>query len=449
MLIRQPTTAVSRAAEKLGRSWARPPPLPQNEAMPPAGRSTGFHPPRETLAAPTPSWGSARTSEQLHTASQLNERSVYGASPLAQETLRPSSSRSARSARGEPSDETLRFVRNFVSRARGPGPHKLAHLAELLRQAASGEPGFETLTKEEWTKVTMAQGLCRNYHECDLVFSYFERRDLAGQQVVPVLDLVKLARGSLPPHRAALVKEVWNKLDVEGHGIIKVQRLLEEYDVQRLPDVRFGLENVEGARRKLLEGLGVIPSQTPNRGAEYDLEESAARRRPWPIGVPGGGPVAAPAGTTVVRSRNLGDSTNELSARTPMYQMHLELSWPQWEAYFTILSSGIMNDDSFEQTLRDPLITYQAHGRAQAERVIMAPSARKKKCELRLLGTFEDGSKRVLILRDDDFLEHLSGNAGTGDGQFWTWGPTVYKEVMRRFKAQGVEGLKSLALKPF
>eukprot|EP00931_Biecheleriopsis_adriatica_P059790 TRINITY_DN35842_c0_g1_i1.p1 TRINITY_DN35842_c0_g1~~TRINITY_DN35842_c0_g1_i1.p1 ORF type:complete len:491 (+),score=75.43 TRINITY_DN35842_c0_g1_i1:140-1474(+) len=440
------TTAIDRASDKLGKSWARPPQLPRPEAMPPAGRSTNCHPPGWHRSVVLP-LTATHVDEQFLTAGHLSARPIYGHVP--DESFEPEQRSRAQvrtEVNAELDDETSRFLRNFISRARGPGPHRLPGLIARMRQTASmGQPGAEELSYADFHRFTMAEGLCRCNIEIETLFRHFS----GGGQSVRVEDLATLARGSLEPHRAAIVREVWNRLDPNGDGCVKVKDLLQEFDVQRLPDVRFGVEDVEGARRKLLEGLGVSMPSAHDRYAEFILEESAGRRRPRPVGAAGGGPVSAPAGTTVVMSRKRGDATQEIAGRPPAHDMEALVYWADWEAYFTILSVGIMNDDTFEKILRDPLVVYQIHGRAQAGRLIMQPKPKERPCEMRLLGHFEDGSKRVLILRNDDGLEHLSGSAGTGDGQFWTWGPAVHAEVVRRFLAEGHVGLKSVELKPF
>eukprot|EP00438_Fugacium_kawagutii_P016291 Skav201205 [mRNA] locus=scaffold633:624200:626612:- [translate_table: standard] len=55
-------------------------------------------------------------------------------------------------------------------------------------------------------------------------------------------DMEKAA--SSPGHE---VQEVWNSLDPEGSGFIEVPQLLRRFDVRRLPDVKFGREEVQAA----------------------------------------------------------------------------------------------------------------------------------------------------------------------------------------------------------
>lgn len=348
-------------------------------------------------------------------------------------------------------DELGKFLRNFVSRARGSAPHRRARLENLLRQAASqGQRGDEQLTKEDFTKISMAEGLCRCFHECDRLFSHFVSQGVSSTTVA-VHDLVWLVRGNLPPHRATIVKDVWDQIDSHQRGSVTVGELLQNYDLQRAPDVRLGRQDFEGACRKLLEGLGVSQSILLDRSAEFALEESAVRRRGRPVGDPrGGGPVLAPAGTTCQLSRLRGDAPRELAARGSAHDESALVSWEAWETHFTSVSVGIREDDAFEKMLREPLMTYKLHGRAQAERVMLAPGFKKtRSCDIRLLGHFEDGSRRVLALPDDDGLESLEKRAGTSDGMFWTSGPKVHDEIVRRLQATGHTGLQSVQLKPF
>eukprot|EP00435_Cladocopium_sp_Y103_P044601 s2478_g12.t1 len=60
----------------------------------------------------------------------------------------------------------------------------------------------------------------------------------------------------------------------------------------------------------------------------------------------------------------------------------------------------LQDEEVFEKTLREPLRTYQVHGHLQAQRLITQPVARSNHCNLRVLGTFEDGSRKLLTLRD-------------------------------------------------
>eukprot|EP00913_Durusdinium_trenchii_P005543 g5164.t1 len=82
-----------------------------------------------------------------------------------------------------------------------------------------------------------------------------------------------IRRGHLPPARAALVHETWASLDPEGLGHLEVQEFLRRFDVRRLPDVRFGREELEAARCKLLEGLGChVPRRASIRGGGRVVE---------------------------------------------------------------------------------------------------------------------------------------------------------------------------------
>eukprot|EP00930_Biecheleria_cincta_P019604 TRINITY_DN14917_c0_g1_i1.p1 TRINITY_DN14917_c0_g1~~TRINITY_DN14917_c0_g1_i1.p1 ORF type:complete len:468 (+),score=63.21 TRINITY_DN14917_c0_g1_i1:161-1564(+) len=443
------TTASSRAAEKFGMTSARPPPIPRYETMPAAGKSTSQ---RDGDLITTLALG-----EEAFSLGAISQRRVYGnhsSAPLPEQDLERTVNPAALHAGRQDivlDDELDKFLRNFVSRARGAAPHRRARLEILLRQAASqGRPGDEQLTKEDFTKISIAEGLCRFFHECDRLFLHFASQGVSSTTVA-VNALVRLVRGNLPPHRATIVKEVWDQLDLHQRGSITVGELLQNYDLQRVPDVRFGREDFEGASRKFLEGLGVSQSVLLDRCAEFTLEESAARRRGRPVGDPrGGGPVSAPAGTTCQLSRLRGDAPRELAARTPAHDVNALVSWEGWEAHFTSVSVGIREDETFEKILREPLMTYKVYGRAQAERLVTAPGSNKtKRCEIRLLGHFEDGSRRVLSLPDDDGLESLEKRAGTSDGMFWNSGPKVHDEILRRLQAAGHSGLQRVQMKPF
>jgi len=430
----------SRLEAKIQKASAQPPHLPGPDGFPPAGKSTNCHAPGWHRAVERTE-GGALLAEQPESARQLSERPLYGGPPVPftvgrkKETELPS----------EVSDEVFRFQRKFISRARGPGPHRVAGLLQRLRLAGSGASGEEVLSPDTFRDVSLREGPCRGFHECQLLFGHFAQ----GRSAVPVNDLAALVLGNLDAKRQQVVLEVWSKLDPEGLGKVPVWQLLRHFDVRRLPDVRFGREDVEGARQKLLEGLGVVQCRAADRAAEFDLEEAAARRRPAPIGLPGGGPVVAPAGRAGIRARDFEDAKRELQSRGEAIDPEAVVSFEAWQAYFMAVSVGVLDDDVFALTLRDPLRTFEVHGKAHAQRLVMEVPEKHRPCNLRLLGTFADGSRQALTLRDDSGLEHLSGNAGCGDGQFWTWGPKVRDEIIRRFKAEGYEGLQTVSLRPF
>lgn len=406
--VRMPVTSVAeRLSQKFMKVWAQEPQLPEPDALPPAGKSTNCHAPgwnrevRRTV-------GSVHLAEHRSRAEHLTERQVYGGPRQPWKAIQ--SQELAREELLGPSDETLRFLRLFLSRARGGGAHRMPQLLRDMKKAADRS---DVLSQEEFTNFAMAEGLCRCFYECEKLFWHLSKGD-----VLPMDHLAALMRGDLEPHREAIVEEVWNSLDPEGHGFIEVPDLLRRFDVRRLPDVRFGREEVQEAQLKLLEGLGVHVDRT---------HRTHLRRA---------------AGVPCRR-------TNEEPPQRAVASVEEQIvSWDAWKAYFTTLSVGIMDEEVFEKTLREPLRTYQVHGHLQAQRLITQPVARSNHCNLRVLGTFEDGSRKLLTLRDDSGLEHLAERAGCGDGQFWTWGPNVKQEILQRLQAEGYHNLRTVTLRP-
>ncbi|CAK9013541.1 Hypothetical protein SCF082_LOCUS11975 [Durusdinium trenchii] len=392
-----------RLSKKFLKAWAQnPPPRPEPDAWPPAGKSTNCH---------APGWHRevhrTRGAEHLAElrAAELTQR-VYGERPPWRAIVEESAEEHA------VSDETLRFVRLFLSRARGQGAHRMPKLLEDLRRAA--DPRSGQLSQENFCKFAMAEGLGRCVYECQKLFQH-----LSGNgSEVSVEELSAVMRGHLPPARAALVHETWASLDPEGLGHLEVQEFLRRFDVRRLPDVRFGREELEAARCKLLEGLGChVPRPQPH--------------------------LRRPAGVPCVRKGGKLAEHRGVEAESESW-----VTWEAWEAYFTTLSVGIMDEEVFAKTLQDPLQTYQMYGKMQAQRLITQPVERSNHCNLRVLGLFADGSRKLLTLRDDQGLEALAGRAGCGDGQFWTWGPKVQQEVLRRLQAEGYHDLQSVTLRP-
>lgn len=346
------------------------------------------------------------------------------------------------------SDTVSRYLRQFVSRARGRGAHRLPCLEASLR--AASRRGDGCLDQAEFEQVTLAEGLCRCNFDCRNVFTHFA----AGQGFALVSDIMLAARGVLSHVRAAAVQDVWEQLDLQGVGSAFVEDLLAAFDARRLPDVRFGRLDAEGACREFLEGLGVSSCVAADRSADFNLEEAAAGRRPRPTGTMGGGPLLAPAGRPGGARggsvRNSGDAYNELAARPPAVAPGLKVSKETFEAYYASVSAGIADDNIFEHTVRDAWMGAQVHEAANTARssLQVVKHGRNPAC-IRVYGTMQDGSRRVLSLRNDWGLESISGAAGTGNGQIWTWGSKVKAEILRRFQAEGLEGIQSVSLNPF
>eukprot|EP00913_Durusdinium_trenchii_P020336 g19104.t1 len=135
-----------RLSKKFLKAWAQnPPPRPEPDAWPPAGKSTNCH---------APGWHRevhrTRGAEHLAElrAAELTQR-VYGERPPWRAIPEESAEEHA------VSDETLRFVRLFLSRARGQGAHRMPKLLEDLRRAA--DPRSGQLSQENFCKFAMAE----------------------------------------------------------------------------------------------------------------------------------------------------------------------------------------------------------------------------------------------------------------------------------------------------
>lgn len=385
---------------------------------------------------------------EVDQACHVIERAIYGASviqePISQREVAP---------RGDglpllgTEDMRARYVRQFISRARGPGAQRCPRLEGALKSMATVSDGLWILDKENFTKISLIEGLCRCYSECDHVFSHF-----AAGNVVRVADLMSAVRGNLEPHRRQMVREVWDNLDPQGVGKVKVGELLGAFDARQLPDVRFGRKDVEAAEQEFLEGLGVCASGPADRSRDFALEEAACRRRPRPTGSQhGGGPLQVPAGRPTNQPgcprRFQADVELELNSRPPVIPLEAEVTWEQFQNYFTAVSTGIAQDEEFERAVRDAWKGIEAHVAAQTARLnFNVPKPLQPPCCMRLYATFNDGSQKMLQI-DDRGLEEVTHAAGVGNGQIWTWGPEVKKELLRRFRANGLEGIQNIQLR--
>jgi len=400
-----PVSVAERLSQKFMKVWAQEPQLPDPDGWPPAGKSTNCH---------APGWNQEvhradgeMLAEHRSRSEQLTERQVYGGPRQPWKAMPQECQKDTLG----PSDETLRFLRLFLSRARGGGAHRMPKLLRDLEEAARSD----VLSQPEFTNFALAEGLCRCFYECGRLFQHLSN----GNGVLPLDHLAALMRGELEPERNAIVEEVWRSLDPAGRGFVEVPELLRRFDVRRLPDVRFGREEVQEAQLKLLEGLGVHVDRTHQAHLRRAAGVPCRRTNPEP------------------QQRAAGNAVEEQI-----------VSWDDWKAYFSTLSVGIMDDEVFAKTLREPLRTYQVYGQLQSQRLITQPVGRSNHCNLRVLGTFQDGSRKLLTLRDDSGLEHLAARAGCGDGQFWTWGPNVKQEVLRRLQAEGHPNLQTVTLRP-
>merc|ERR1719359_703741 len=102
-----------------------------------------------------------------------------------------------------------------------------------------------------------------------------------------------------------------------------------------------------------------------------------------------------------------------------------------------------MTDDVlFEQTLRDPWKSHQIHAESLVPRWGLSPRKKDIKVpQYRMSATFEDGSQRVVLLRNIDGISDAIGHAGVHCSQMWTWGPGVKAEIIRRLEAEGIHGV--------
>jgi len=477
MMYAGPSDATARHWQKRRSTSARPPPHPGPEHLLPAGRSTGIHAPRgleSTIVTPTAMHGEGQKGAAEH----LCEGSIYGGRPRSRDEDRETqrqpwfrkkaevgkqddeealpdgweklyssefreyfyahtASRESSWLRPQPgsaaprANETARYLTNFLARARQHGAHGIPDLGKLF-QVEAGADG--TLNENGFAKVAMAEGLCRCFHESKSVFGHF--LGVTGG-TVKVWDLLAAFRGDLPPHRAAVIEEVWAALDYEGQGSIQATELLHCFDPRHLPAVRFGGVHAEEARRQFMRGLGLV---VPHGSVwlDFALEETHSKRRSRPIGVMGA-PMAAPAGRPTLQGGVVPREHGDYKV-VPPSAMELEnvfITAFDFEEYYTAVSSTIHDDELFKQTVRAPWTSKLVYDEGQANRMNFGtPNATKKSSDHRVFVTFDDGSQKIVVLRDDHGLEKISKCAGSSTSQLWSWGPDVYKEVARRLEVQ-------------
>lgn len=193
------------------------------------------------------------------------------------------------------------------------------------------------------------------------------------------------------------------------------------------PEVRNGRKTIEACRREILEYYGgsnavIFPNQ------EFILEETDARRRRPPIGslytpidTPAGKPSAAKGAAEL---RSVKDVKNEISVHPAKENHDIKITVLDFEEKCKCLSLLIPDDDDFEHELREMWGITEPGG--------LAVDASHHGFVLEL----EDGSRKLIKLRDDKNLENTAGAAGFSTGVFKAMGPEVAAEVKRRLEKQ-------------
>jgi len=182
------------------------------------------------------------------------------------------------------------------------------------------------------------------------------------------------------------------------------------------------------------------------------MSEFNEGRRAKPIGAPGK-PMNAPAGKPGAQRssvRPIGDVTRELQAQPRDMKLDLRITYDDFEAYYTAISTTTSDDTEFRELVERPWRGYEVHAEAQARRTTYeVPVKENKSALISIMTTFEDGSRRKVILENDAGLAEGLKRAGADNGQIWSWGRDVYPEVISRLQKQGVQGIKSIKLAPF
>jgi len=337
-------------------------------------------------------------------------------------------------------DLTDRYVRQFISGVRRLGSRGLPRILQAF-QDASNSDGI--LDEAGFTKVALAEGFCREYTATARVFKHFQ---VAGCGTVRVDALMTAARGVLQGSRLQVVRDVWNRLDPNGHGFIEVCALMAKFDPRRLPAAIYDGVSLDTLRREFLEGLGVSNRTIMTRDETFSLEEAEARRRPAPNGHPGGGPLVAPAGKpgeSCSFPRDRGDFIQELKSRPPIAHPDVLVSARSFEEYYAALSSGMVDDRIFEKTVRDPWEAQQVHEDAMLPRCDIYAKKKKNpiKPQLRVITKFKDGSQRVVLFSNVDGMSDVIGHGGVNCNQIWSWGqskPDFQAELIRRLEEEGL-----------
>jgi len=397
---------------------------------------------------------SARARQVVQTASEL-----MGGAAAAASSSRPPKQQAecGVGSQGDrtPGDDTLRYYRMFIARARRAGPHGIVRLRKAFEAASKGGG---LLDEDTFIQACLAQLLGHGVYECKCIFSQLRAEQANADpgssgrfgSSVHVDTIVEVVRGRLAPARAAAVRAVWSRLDPTGLGSVSCDALLAQFDVRRLPAVISGEVSMEVALRQFVEGLDIHGERMSDR-SEFALEEAYAKRRPAPTGALGT-PRDVPAGVPRMdgRLRGHADMAREVAGRPSVVRPDAQVSAADFEAYYTMLSVSMSDDDVFFASVRNPWTGREALEASQSFREAYKPKgAAKTQAYLRVFASFEDGSSRMVVLRNDEGLQHHTGSAGTSCNQHWTWGKDLVPEVIRRLQEEGIEGVKSVKLAPF
>lgn len=353
-------------------------------------------------------------------------------------------------------DETSRYVRLFLARAHRRGSRGILQLVDAFRAAACAEiaaalgarqsSAHATLDQRTFSKVCVDYGLAYCQRECACVFRHFAR----GGPLLAVDALIAEVRIALSPKRSEVVREVWKRLDPGDCGSVRVVELMLAFDPRKLGATRLGATTVEQARNDFFEGLGVLRrgvSLPP--GAEHALDEVAARRRPQLAGTPGL-PIQTPAGKprAVLANRSPRDLPRELAAQRPAIDPEVRVTFEEFENFYAGLSASILEDEEFNRIVREPWTRDDVHADAATARHRYVPTERgRNPASYRVLASFQDGSSRKIVLRDDVGFKESTGYAGVDTGQIWAWGLEAREEALRRLKKQdGCEGICNVSL---
>eukprot|EP00929_Paragymnodinium_shiwhaense_P069779 TRINITY_DN35210_c0_g1_i1.p1 TRINITY_DN35210_c0_g1~~TRINITY_DN35210_c0_g1_i1.p1 ORF type:complete len:502 (+),score=106.26 TRINITY_DN35210_c0_g1_i1:77-1582(+) len=462
------------------------------EMLLPAGKSTGCHAPLTAAAGilgtprNVPSFPAERApqavrqmDERNRVVRQLVEGDVYGRGVELQHIRQPLTAArtllvpqeltgSARAppfavTRVEPqrTDEELRYLQTFLAKARRRGARSIRELEVALRRAAvAAKPGGsgDKLDHKTFAHFCIAEGFLRSYREVDLVCNQLAKPGSGGVLEIDIDSVVAEARGALTASRAAIVRAVWQKLDATGKGCVKVKDVLSAFDPCQMPCCRLGAMTPAQARLQLLEGLGIEGWTTPSDsagwqfGASFAMDEVAAGRRAKPIGAPGK-PLHAPAGKPGDQRasvRPTGDVKRELKGQPTDVLEEREVTFEEFEAYYTAVSTTMSDERQFKDFVELAWVGADVHAKAEARRTVYEISKTERApAIINIMTTFEDGSRRKVVLADDEGLAEGLHRAGTENGQIWSWGPEIYPELVCRLRKQGIEGIKSIKPGPF
>jgi hypothetical protein len=339
-----------------------------------------------------------------------------------------------------------RQAQHFLARAKAFGAGGFPKVAAAFE--AASQDGI--LNLESFTKVAMDLALCKSFHESRKVFRLFADVECGHELRVKVSDIVERVRDVLSPERKAIVRDTWRRLDPEDCGQVEMGTILAIFDARRLPRVIRGELDAVEAEREFVEALGASDMMSNIQRDHLALNEAAAGRRPPPIGSRSA-PMESAAGKPGAMSRrHERDYQMEIAARRPDVNLSKRVSLAEFEAYYAMRSMSIEDDAIFESTVRGPWMAKKLHEEAMAPRMATQLKHKEKvAASFRILAVFEDGSRRMVRLRDDTGLEEAAqGAGGMHCNQMWTWGPKVKKEVIHRLEAQGHHGIVSVRIQP-